>query len=162
MDHNAVFGLQFTSSMVVYSLLAYWWVSPRLRGLPLKSQLQPLIAVHLVRHLGLTVFAPGAIDSRVPVDILHWIAWGDFAALVLAAASIAALRARVAFAIPLVWVFNVEATADLVHAMLKGMQHDLFQYPMGANWLVVTFVVPALWVTSVMIFYKLLRKSASA
>jgi hypothetical protein len=72
------------------------------------------------------------------------------------------IRARVRFALPLVWVFNLEGTADLLYALVQG---GLLQFPtfqVGAAWFIPTFYVTLLLVVHILIFWLLLRPQPSA
>ena len=47
MDPLALFGIQFTLSLIAYALIALWYVAPRLAGLPRELALVPLLWVHV-------------------------------------------------------------------------------------------------------------------
>ena len=57
---------------------------------------------------------------------------------------------------PLVWLFNVEGTLDLVNAFYQGLLKDV---QLGAAYYIPTFAVPALFVTHAMIFTMLIRRT---
>jgi hypothetical protein len=84
-------------------------------------------------------------------------AWGDFVAAILALLSIAALTWRWSFAIPLVWVFNVWGTVDLLYAYYNGIMLELEPGLFGAAFYIPTMIVPPLLVTHALIFLILLR-----
>ena len=63
-----LFGIQFTFSLAVYALIAWWYVSPRLSRIPRELALVPLVWVHVFRIVGGTILAPGAVDASVPAD----------------------------------------------------------------------------------------------
>src|SRR2546427_2230222 len=63
-----LFGIQFTLSLVVYSLIARWFVAPRLSRLPLELALAPLLWVHVFRIVGGTILAPGTVGPGVPME----------------------------------------------------------------------------------------------
>jgi len=56
MDTLAIFGLQLALSLIVYGLIAKWYVTPWLAEKPIHQALTPLIFPHAFRHLG--VFGP--------------------------------------------------------------------------------------------------------
>ena len=64
----ALFGIQFTLSVVAYSLIAMWYVWPRLSRLPLALALAPLLWVHAFRIVGGAILAPGAVGPGVPTE----------------------------------------------------------------------------------------------
>lgn len=63
MEPIVLFGIQFTLSLLAYLLIAFWYVVPRLSGLPRELALVPLLWVHAFRTVGGTILAPGAVGS---------------------------------------------------------------------------------------------------
>jgi hypothetical protein len=155
MNAQQIFGLQFALSLVLYSLIARWYVAPRLAPLPLASALTPLLLLHASRFLGLVFLVPSVVGGPLPPEFAVAAAYGDLLAALLALAAIAALRAGWAMAVPLVWVFNLVGTLDLVNALFQGIRHEV---QLGAAYYIPTVAVPALLVTHAMIFAMLLRR----
>ena len=161
MEPIALFGIQFTLSLVAYALLAYWHVAPRLSRLPRDLALAPRLWVHACRVVGGTIRAPGAVDSGVPMDFRTMVGYGDLATAFLALLALIALRARLPRAIALVWLCIGVGTLDTVNAILQSVRYSVFTYALGVNWLIVAVYVPALLVSSVLIFMLLLRPNRS-
>ena len=159
MSTQQIFGLQVLLSFVVYGLIAKWYVGPRLARFPVGQALQPLLALHAFRHLGMVFLVPTVVGGPLPPSFAIAAAYGDLVAGLLALAAIATLRARAAIAMPLTWVFNVWGLLDLVNAFYQGLSHDV---QLGAAYYIPTFIVPALVITHVMIFRLLLRHPAAA
>jgi uncharacterized membrane protein len=90
------------------------------------------------------------------------IGYGDMATAVLALLALIALRARMSGAIALVWLFLAVGLLDTVNAIIQSMRFSVFTYGLGVNWVIVTAYVPALLVSSVLIFLQLRRPSRSA
>ena len=80
-----LFGIQFTLSLVAYWLIAFWYVAPRLSGLPPELALAPLLWVHAFRIVGGTILAPGAVGPGVPMEFRTMIGYGDLITALLAA-----------------------------------------------------------------------------
>src|SRR5260221_822390 len=99
MEPIVLFGLQFTMSLVAYLLIAFWYVAPRLSGLPREAALVPLLWVHAFRVVGGTILAPGAVDAGVPLEFRVMIGYGDLSTAFLALLALVGLRAR--FPVPL-------------------------------------------------------------
>jgi hypothetical protein len=159
MDPIALFGIQFTLSLVVYALIAFWYVVPRLAGLPRELALVPLLWVHAFRVVGGTILAPGAVDAGVPMDFRTMVGLGDMATALLALLALVALRTRIPAAIGLVWLFLLVGTLDTVNAIVQSIRFNVFSYPLGLNWVIVTAYVPALLVSSLLIVLQLLRRA---
>ena len=150
-----IFGLQFLLSLIVYALIARWYVAPWLAGLPLERALAPLLFLHAFRHLGLVFLVPTVVGPVLQPEFAVPAAYGDLLAALLALLALAALRARWPFALALVWLFNVVGTLDLINAFFQG---NRLQVQLGAAYYIPTFAVPALLVTHAMIFVMLLRR----
>jgi hypothetical protein len=152
-----LFGIQFTFSLVAYALIAWWYVAPRLSKLPREVALVPLVWIHAFRIVGGTILAPGAVDAAVPSDFRTMIGYGDMVTAVVALLALIALRRRMPVAIALVWLGLTVGLLDTVNAIIQSMRYSVFTYGLGVNWVIVTMYVPALLVSSVLIFLQLRR-----
>jgi hypothetical protein len=158
-----LFGIQFTLSLLAYSLLAAWYLAPRLSRLPLELALVPLVWVHVFRIVGGTILAPGAVGPGVPAEFREMIGYGDMVTGVLALLALIALRARWRGALAFVWILVTVGMIDTVNAIIQSMRFNVFEDALGVNWVIVTMYVPALLVSSYLIFVKLLGpRSGSA
>ena len=154
-----LFGIQFTFSLAAYALIAWWYVTPRLAGLPRELALVPLVWVHAFRIVGGTILAPGAVDAAVPAEFRTMIGYGDLATAALALLALIALRARLTGAIALVWLCLGVGLVDTVNAIIQSTRYGVFSYALGVNWVIVAIYVPALLVSSLLIFMQLRRPS---
>ncbi len=143
-------------SVVAFSLVARWYVMPRLKGVPRETALQPFLLLHTFRHIGLMFLASGAVKSDLATVFSRPAAYGDLAASILAFASLIALRLRWRFAIVVVWVFTVEGIVDLLTAITLGVSNEVAE-GMGATFWIPSVIVPALLVSHVIIVLLLLR-----
>lgn len=158
MGNFEIFGLQFAGSVLVYTLVARWYIAPRLAKLSLAAALQPLLLHHTTRTLGMTLLVSAVVGPGIPRGFAVQAAYGDLIAVALALLSIAALRTGAGFALALVWIFNIEGFADLLNALAYGIRLNVANTPLGAAWYIPTYVVPALLVTHVMMFSMLLTR----
>ena len=117
MDTLTIFGLQFVLSLIGYAILAKWFVSPWLAGKPLHQALIPLAFPHVSRHIGLVFFVSGVVAQPLPNGFVYPAAYGDLTAGLLALLSLVALRGGWSLALPLVWLFNIVGTVDLLYAL---------------------------------------------
>ncbi|HXN78949.1 MAG TPA: hypothetical protein VN965_09290 [Candidatus Dormibacteraeota bacterium] len=157
-----LFGIQFTFSLAAYALIAWWYGAPRLSRIPRETALVPLVWIHTFRIVGGTILAPGAVDAGVPMEFRTMIGYGDMATAVLALLALIALRSRMSGAIALVWLFLAVGLLDTVNAIIQSMRFSVFTHGLGVNWVIVTAYVPALLVSSVLIFMQLRRPGRSA
>jgi hypothetical protein len=161
MEPIVLFGIQFTFFLVAYALIGWWYVSPRLAGLPREAALVPLVWVHTFRMVGGTILAPGAVDAAVPAEFRTMIGLGDMVTAALALLALVALRVKWPGAIALVWLFLAVGLLDTVNAIIQSMRFSVFAHGLGFNWVIVTAYVPALLVSSVLIFLQLRRPARS-
>lgn len=160
MDAFAVFGIQTFFSFVVFGLFAWWFVWPWLKSLERTAALTALTFVHALRPIGATVLVASVAGTALPRDFAEAVAYGDLATTVLAVVTLLALRARLGFAIALVWLTNIVGFVDLVNALIGGLRYDIARLGMGSFWFVVTILVPILWIAHVLAFALLFRRRA--
>jgi len=156
-----LFGIQFTFCLVAYALIAWWYGVPRLSALPRELALVPLVWIHAFRIVGGTILAPGSVDAAVPMDFRTMIGYGDMATAVLALLALVALRTHWRGAIALVWLCLAVGMVDTVNAIIQSMRFSVFTHGLGLNWVIVTTYVPALLVSSLLIFIQLRRPSGA-
>ena len=159
MEPVALFGIQFTLSLLAYALIAVWYVAPHLARLPRHAALAPLLWVHAFRVVGGTILAPGAVDPGVPMAFRTMVGLGDLATAFLALLALVALRARLPGAIWLVWLCLGVGALDTANAIIQSVGYSVFTYPLGVNWVIVAIYVPALLVSSALILWQLLRRT---
>jgi hypothetical protein len=80
----------------------------------------------------------------------------------LALVALIAIRLRIRGAIALVWLFLIVGLLDTVNAIIQSTRYGVFNHALGINWVIVTAYVPALLVSSVLIFIHLRRSGQSA
>jgi hypothetical protein len=161
MEPIVLFGIQFTLSLVAYSLVAFWYVAPRLSGLPRELALAPLLWVHAFRIVGGTILAPGAVGPGLPMEFRTMIGYGDLITALLALLASIALRTRLPQAIALVWLCVIVGMLDTVNAIIQSMRFSVFTHTLGVNWVIVTIYVPALLASSLLILMQLLGRNRS-
>ncbi len=155
MDTQAIFGLQFVMSLVVWGLIAKWLLAPWLAKMPSYDALFWLTLPHAFRHIGMVFLVPGVVAQPLPAAFAMPAAYGDLVTGVLALLALVALRTGWVGALALVWLFNIVGTVDLLNAL----RHVNVAPAFGAAWYIPTFLVPLLLVTHFMIFVRLLRRA---
>ena len=148
--------LSIVMGLTAYGLIAKWYLMPVLLTLPRARALVPLLLFHCFRFIGLAFLIPGVTSQPLDPRFANPAAYGDLLAALLAFFAILALRRGWRTAIPLVWVFNVEGTLDLLNAVTQGLRYTE-DGALGATYFIPAIVVPALLVTHVMVFVILLR-----
>ena len=163
MDASQLFFTQIVVNTLTYTLIALWYVGPRLRTAPLAAALSPLLFLEAIRTVGLVFLVPGVVGTRLPNEFAVPAAYGDLFATGLALVALVALRAGWRIAPAFVWLFSLEGTVDLFYAVGQGVRLNLAgNYALGPAWFIPTFLVPAALVTHVLIFWLLLRPRRGA
>ena len=152
MNTVSIFGLQFVLSLIVFALIAKWYVSPLLAEKQINQALMLLILPHAFRHIGLTFLVPGAVAQPLPDFFATTAAYGDLLSALLALLCLVALRGSWSLAMLLVWAFNIVGTVDLLNALRQAEAIP----NLGSTWYIPTFFVPLLLVTHFMVFTRLL------
>ncbi len=156
MPTDLILPLCMAMGLIAYGLIATWYVMPALRPLPQAKALMPLLLLHCFRFIGLAFLIPGVTSQPLDARFATPAAYGDLLAAGLAFLGILALRQRWRAAIPLVWVFNIEGTLDLLYAVTQGIRYT-DDGTLGATFFIPAVAVPALLVTHAMVFIILLR-----
>ncbi len=154
MDVQAIFGLQFLLSLVMWGLIAKWLLAPWLEKMSQHQALFYLTLPHAFRYMGMVFLVPGVVEQSLPGAFARSAAYGDLATGLLALLALIALRTGWAWALALVWLFNIVGTVDLLNAL---RQQSVVPH-LGAAWYIPTAFVPLLLVTHLMIFARLLRR----
>ncbi len=153
---DRILTLNLIASTLVFYTAARLYVLPRLEELTPRSVLLPILLLHSLRHLGLMFLTRGAVYPGMPRQFAYPAALGDLLTAVLAFASIPAVANGWNVGRPLVWVFNIVGTVDLIVAVTLA---TLYRAPihMGPAYWIPAFWVPALLVTHYLTFIVLRR-----
>ena len=160
MDSTQIFWMQLVTSVVVFGIVAVWYVWPYLTKLSRNSALIPLLFVHVLRYVGMTLLVAGMVDPKLPEEFRSSAAYGDLLEAALALASIFALRVNWRFAVPLVWVANTWGFVDLLNGVRGVLQLNVPSFNLSTLWYVYTFYAPAVIVSHVMIFWILIKSKS--
>jgi hypothetical protein len=160
-DPLALFSIQFTFVLIAYALAAHWYLWPRIAPLPAAVAVVPLIWVHVFRVVGGSILAPASVGPSVPAEFRELVGYGDMITGALALIALILLRVRGARALWFVWLFVIFGLADTVNAVIQSMRFSVFDEPLGLNWVIVTAYVPALLVSTYLIFVVLLRSRST-
>lgn len=158
MSSTAIFWLQITVSVGVFTLLTVWYVWPRLVTLELNSALEVLLFVNVFRFVGMALLVDGMVDPTLDHGDLEKAAYGDLIAAGLALSAIFALRGNWRYAIPLVWVANIWGFLDLLSTLFNLIDTNLPSYQLESFWWVFVLYAPLVIISEVGIF-KILIKS---
>jgi hypothetical protein len=159
-EFNLPFVLSVAGAFLTSAVVASVYVWPFIRAMPRHEAMRLLAAFHAFRFLGMNFMVAGFVSPELSPDFASEVAWGDLIAATLALASMAALSWRWSVAIPMVWIFNVWGTLDLLNAYYVGATKIQNPGLFGAGIYIPALYVPLLLVSHVLVF-MLLSKAES-
>jgi hypothetical protein len=151
-DLNLPFVLSIAGAFLASSVMAYTYAWPALRAMPRNQALRLLAVFHAFRFLGMNFLVSGFVSPVLSPDFANKVGWGDFIAAVLALLSMAALSWRWRAAVPMVWIFNLWGTLDLLNAYYIGATKIGNPGLFGAAIYIPALYVPLLLVSHVLAF----------
>jgi len=146
-------------SFIAWGIVAAWYVWPQLRGRSRADAMRPLLVLHSFRFVGLSFLVPGVVSPDLPAAWAASAAYGDLIAAMLALLALAGLKSSLGT--PLVWVFNVWGSADLLYAFYEANRLGLDPGLLGAGYFIVTVFVPLLLITHGLLFRLLLSRDVA-
>jgi hypothetical protein len=159
MNSLPLFGLSVLMSFVAFGILTKIYIRPRLQRAHREEALIALTVPHTFRFIGLSFLIPGVVSPSLPSAFSFPAAYGDLLAAILAILTVWSVSARVSFATPIAWLFNLWGTLDLMVAFYQGLFGvRIDPSSLGAAYFIPTVLVPPLLVTHGLTFWLLLRK----
>src|SRR5258708_37109136 len=119
-NSGAVFGLSVLMGFVAFAIVTKIYLLPPLRVMRREHALTALLIPNIFRFIGLCFLVPGVVAASLPRAFAAPAAYGDLIAAILAAIATLALYGGRSWAIPVVWVFNVWGTLDLLLGFYQG------------------------------------------
>jgi len=157
-----IWGVSVAFGFLAWGVFATQYIWPAISKRERAEALRPILVLHGFRYIGLAVLIPGVVSPELSRTVFaQGLAYGDLATAILALIALAAVRTRLFE--PLVWIFDIFGTADLLNAFYQGSRISLADTPglLGADYFIPVFGVPLLLVTHVLVFSLLLRKDVA-
>jgi hypothetical protein len=153
---DRILTLNLAGTAVVFYVAARIYLLPRLDRLSPRSVMVPILLLHSLRHLGLMFLTRGATYPGLPREFAWPAALGDLVAALLAFISVFLVLRNSTKARPVLWVFNIWGTLDLVVAITLATIHGAPVF-MGPAYWIPAFWVPLLLVTHYVMFVGLTK-----
>ena len=157
-----IWGVTVGFGFLAWGVFAAQYIWPAISKRERAEALRPILVLHGFRYIGLAVLIPGVVSPELSRTVFACgLAYGDLATATLALIALAAVRTRLSE--PLVWIFNIFGTADLLNAFYQGDRLSLADTPglLGAGYFIPVFGVPLLLVTHVLVFRLLMGKDVA-
>src|SRR5262250_2686392 len=153
---DRILPLNLVANTVIFYVAARLYVLPLISRLRPQQILVPILLLHSTRHLGMMFLTRGATYPGLPPQFAYPAAFGDLVTAIIAFAAIPLVLRGSRLAKPIVWVFNVFGTVDLLVAITTGTIYNAVIGMGGAYW-IPAFWVPLLLVTHYITFVILRR-----
>jgi hypothetical protein len=158
MDTQAAAILAMTLNFATLLVVALWLFVPWSRRVTVVAAVTPLVIIHTGRTIALQLFSSQANGYDIPDAIRDQIVWGDQIGFLLALLTVLALWLRPPLAKPLSWLLVAVTVIDLTNALIGGLRYELLDKATDVSWLILTFYVPMLWVSTGLILWLLLTR----
>ena len=156
MNPETIFNLQTLLSLILFFIIAKWYVLPSLYKKDYYSALIPLLLFSAFRYLGLNFLVPHLSNGVADTVFAVPAAYGDFSVGILALVATLLLRFRSSIGVALAWLYAVVGAADFIMAGFLGTMSDL-PTKAGSLWSVLTVAGPAWMITILFLFVVLIR-----
>ena len=117
---DRVLPLNLIANTVIFFVAARLYLLPLVSRLRPQQILVPILLLHSTRHLGMMFLTRGATYPGLPPEFAYPAAFGDLVTSILAFVAIPLVLRGSRLAKPIVWVFNIFGTVDLVVAITTG------------------------------------------
>jgi len=149
-------------SWIVFAAAARWYVVTWLQNRTRADALSALLWVHVFRYVALQVFSARHDGFPISDSGALEIVIGDVAGAAIAFAAITLLRYRVRLAIPFAWLLALETVYDTVTNIQGGVREHLMGAASGVTWMVLTYFVPMVVVSCVLLLWQLYARRGEA
>ena len=153
---DRVLPLNLIANTVIFFVAARLYLLPLVARLRPQQILVPILLLHSTRHLGMMFLTRGATYPGLSPEFAYPAALGDLITAIIAFAAIPLVLRGSRLAKPLVWVFNIFGTVDLLVAITIGTVCNAV-IAMGPAYWIPAFWVPLLLVTHYVTFVLLRR-----
>ncbi len=157
---SAIFGLQVMTNLLIWALVARWYVAPRLARLSVRDALTPLLLLQASRVIGLVFIVDAVTDPALPRPLALTAALGDTLTAVLALIALALLRRGLAGWRVTAWAMTVVGLVDLMVVAGWGIAIGFPNYELGAAWFIPTVLGPIMIVGHVLVIRVLMRRDS--
>ena len=157
---DRILPLNLIANSVIFFVAARLYLLPLVSRLRPQQILVPILLLHSTRHLGMMLLTRGATYPGLPPKFAYAAAFGDLVNAIIAFAAIPLVLRGSRFAKPIVWVFNIFGTVDLLVAITTGTIYNAV-VAIGAAYWIPAFWVPLLLVTHYITFVVLVRRGGT-
>jgi hypothetical protein len=149
-------------SIVVYALLAWWYVAPRLRQLGFAQSLTVLLWIHVFRYCVLYLHVARQEGYAISDAAVTELVVGDVAGALIASLAIVALRLHLRVGLALAWLVIVVTVGDAAAGFYQRSIEAPRADAVGVWWLIFVFFAPAVLVSLPLLGWQLVTRRAQS
>lgn len=153
---DRVITLNLIANTAIFYVAARLYLLPLVQRIRPQQILVPILLLHSTRHLGMMFLTRGATFTGLPSEFAYPAAFGDLITAALAFLAIPVVLRGSVLAKPMVWLFNIFGTIDLLTAITLATIHNA-PIAMGPAYWIPGVAVPLLLVTHYITFVLLWR-----
>jgi hypothetical protein len=142
---DRVIVLNLLANTAIFYVAARLYLLPLIPGVQPQQILVPILLLHSMRHLGMMFVTRGATYPGLPSQFANKAAFGDLVTAIIAFVAGLLVLSGSGLAKPVVWVFNVVGTVDLLVAITTATIYNAPPTMGPAYW------IPALWVPMLLV-----------
>lgn len=142
-------------TIIVYAVIAWWHVRPRLGRLGRAQAATVLLWPHVFRYIVLYLFTAQREGYPISDSAALELVIGDLAGTILAAAAIILLRFRPRLGLAVSWLVIAETVADLFGGLYFRSVEPVRGDATGVWWLVFVFFAPLILVGTPLLAWQL-------
>jgi hypothetical protein len=145
------------SSLLVFALIARWYLVPQLKQMSAFNALTTLLWVHVPRYVTLILFSAQHDGYPISNAAALEAVVGDVAGAVLALLAIAILPRLPRLGYWLSWAVVMETIADIVVGIIRKAHEPLWGKAGGITWLILDVYIPFILVCLPLLVWQLSR-----
>jgi len=154
---DRVLVLNLVANTAIFYVAARLYLFPLISRVRPQQILVPILLLHSTRHLGMMFLTRGATFPGLPSEFAYPAAFGDLITAVLAFLAIPLVLRGSVLAKPMVWLFNIFGTIDLLTAITLATIYNA-PMAMGPAYWIPAVAVPLLLVAHYVTFILLWRR----
>lgn len=154
---DRVIALNLVANTLIFYVAARLYLLPLIPRVRPPQILVPILLLHSTRHLGMMFVTRGATYPGMPQEFAYPAAFGDLVTAIIAFAAIPLVLRSSRLAKPLVWIFNIFGSLDLLGAITIATIYNA-PVAMGPAYWIPAVAVPLLLVTHYVTFVLLRRR----
>jgi hypothetical protein len=147
-------------SIVVYAIIAWWYVAPYLKRLQLGQALTLLLWIHVFRYSVLYLYVAQHEGYAISDIAAAQLVTGDLVGAVLATVAIVALRFRSRIGLAISWVVIAATIGDAATAIYQRSIEPPRVDAAGVWWVIFVFYAPAIFVSLPLMGWQLVARRA--